>query len=628
MILAAQGVDKFFGARQVLRQIELKIEDRDRIGLVGVNGAGKSTLLSILSGELEPDAGELSVRAGARIGYLRQNSGLRAENTILQEMESVFAELLALRAQLETLQERMADPEAPDAQAVLAEYEHKSAYFEQQGGYEMGVQIDTILNGMGFLGVDRQTPIATLSGGEKTRLAIARLLLQSPELLILDEPTNHLDFRTLGWLEEYLADYRGAVVVVSHDRYFLDKIVSSIAELEEGALTRTPGGYSQYVRLKRERLERQQKEYELQQQQIAAMEDYVARNLARASTAKSAKSRIAALERMERVEKPRTGQKPVHLRFAVQRQPYKEVLQVEHLRLAVGEDRVLCPDLNFRLLRGEKVAIIGANGVGKSSFIKALLGKIACEEGEILWGHNVSIAYFDQENAQLDPQSTVLDAIWNEYPQMYEQQVRALLGSVLFSDEDVYKRVGDLSGGEKARLALGLLTLRQANLLVLDEPTNHLDFLTKEALDEALAAYEGTLLMVSHDRYLLNRVPTRIVELFESGPLSYEGRYDEYLQKRVEPKPAPRREKAESENKTSYYRTKKQRSDQVRRRNLMKQLEQEIAALEQEIAAVEQELTTPELAADYQLLQQRCADLEALRQTHSDKLEQWLELGE
>ena len=627
MIISLENIEKSFGAAPVLRGVSARIEDADRIGLIGRNGAGKTTLLNILYGSLEPDGGTVA-RADKTIGFLRQNSGLSSGNTIWEEMRSVFAPLLEAEWELRALEQQIAQTpvEDPDYSRLTARYAHLQGLFEQRDGYLIDVKIRTVLSGMGFADTDPQTPVEVLSGGEKTRLAICKLLLEQPELLILDEPTNHLDFRTLNWLEDYLLSYKGALLVVSHDRYFLDKICTSIWELENHELITYPGNYSRYVVLKEERLERQQKEWEIQQRQIAEMEEFIARNIVRASTTARAQSRRKALEKMELVERPRPPARPPKLRFTYRREPVKDVLTVENLTLAVGEgmeQRTLCSHLNFHVTRGEKIALVGANGIGKTTFLSALVGLIPPQSGRIEWGVNTEVSYFEQEEFGLHSNKTALDELWDRFPQKTEQELRTVLGNMGLTGDAVYKRVGELSGGERAKLKFAILTLRCGNVLVMDEPTNHLDLASKEALDKALQEYTGTLLVVSHDRYLLNKFPDKIAEMHPDGIQIYKGNYDSYLAAKNAQPPAPKPQPPEKPAKTSSYRGKKQRSEEAARRREISLLEQEIEKLEGEIAQLQGEISSPEVAADYQRLQQACDTLEEKQKAYDQALSRW-----
>lgn len=640
MVLSIEQLNKSFGANLILQDITAKIEDSDRIGLIGVNGAGKSTLLNLIVGDLTADSGDIAISNGASIGFLRQNSGLSSENSIWEEMRSVFAPVLMMEQRLRQLESDMSDPaldhDSDIYHKMAEEYAVLDESFNKAEGYLVDVKIRTILNGMGFSDKSVETPIHTLSGGEKTRLALAKLLLESPTLLILDEPTNHLDFKTLTWLEEYLESYKGALLLVSHDRYFLDKLVGNIWEVSHHKLETYKGNYSKYVVLKKERQERQMKEYKQQQEEIAAMEDFIARNLVRASTTKRAQSRIAALERMERIEKPQGDVKPAKLSFQYDREPVKDVLLVENVSLSVGEgtDRKhLADHIDLHVERGQKIAIIGANGVGKSSFLKAILKKIPIDSGRFSWGKNVKTAYYEQELKGLDPNKTALEEIWSRYPSMTEHQVRSILAAVLLTGEAVYKQVSVLSGGEKAKLAFAHLMLQKGNVLLLDEPTNHLDLTSKEVLEEALAEYEGTLLMVSHDRYMLNKIPDFIMEFTGTGVETYKGGYDDYFaekdrrRQRMMAQQAPAAAPAKPAS-NSGYRTRQQKHEEIVRRQKLKSLESEIAQLEEKITSLEEEITLPEVIADYQRMAEKCNELEQTKQILSETMDQWLELSE
>ena len=640
MVLSIEQLNKSFGANLILQDITAKIEDSDRIGLIGVNGAGKSTLLNLIVGDLTADSGDIAISNGASIGFLRQNSGLSSENSIWEEMRSVFTPVLMMEQRLRQLESDMSDPaldhDSDIYHKMAEEYAVLDESFNKAEGYLVDVKIRTILNGMGFSDKSVETPIHTLSGGEKTRLALAKLLLESPTLLILDEPTNHLDFKTLTWLEEYLENYKGALLLVSHDRYFLDKLVGNIWEVSHHKLETYKGNYSKYVVLKKERQERQMKEYKQQQEEIAAMEDFIARNLVRASTTKRAQSRIAALERMERIEKPQGDVKPAKLSFQYDREPVKDVLLVENVSLSVGEgtDRKhLADHIDLHVERGQKIAIIGANGVGKSSFLKAILKKIPIDSGRFSWGKNVKTAYYEQELKGLDPNKTALEEIWSRYPSMTEHQVRSILAAVLLTGEAVYKQVSVLSGGEKAKLAFAHLMLQKGNVLLLDEPTNHLDLTSKEVLEEALAEYEGTLLMVSHDRYMLNKIPDFIMEFTGTGVETYKGGYDDYFaekdrrRQRMMAQQAPAAAPAKPASNNGY-RTRQQKHEEIVKRQKLKSLESEIAQLEEKITSLEEEITLPEVIADYQRMAEKCNELEQTKQILSETMDQWLELSE
>lgn len=636
MLISLENVSKLFAERVIFMGVTLKIEEGDRIGLVGVNGVGKSTLLNVLEGSLPVDEGERAVRNGLRIGFLRQNSGVDGSSSIWEEMRSVFRPLLDAQQQMKRLAAQMGQfPDHTDAgyQKITEEFNRLQSYFEANDGYNIEVKIKTILNGMGFGDREMDTICSTLSGGEKTRLALAKLLLSEPELLILDEPTNHLDFATLQWLEEYLQTYKGSLVVVSHDRYFLDKICTKIWELANLHFTAYKGNYTKYTHTREMLYERQLKEYEMQQAHVAKLTDYIARNKVRASTSGMAKSKEKQLERMEMIKQPPKPLHPARMAFRFEREPVKDILHVQGLTLQVGSGsakRSLCQDVEFDLMRGEKVALVGSNGVGKSTFLKTILGQLSPESGRIQWGRNVKIAYFEQEQLDLHPYKTVLAEVWDRFPATYEQDIRNVLGNLLFTGDSVYKEVGKLSGGEKARLKFAIMMYEEGNVLLLDEPTNHLDLSTKEVLDQALIDYEGTILMVSHDRYLLSRMPTRIVEMFSDGFVSYKGGYDSYLEQSrghgsaEEKKPEERPSKSEND----YYRSKKQRAQTVARKKRFLQVEQEISDLETQIAQAQQEMCDPAVSCDYQKVTELCQQLEEMRTTLSDRMEEWAELSE
>lgn len=634
MIISLENVFKYYGADCILRNFCATINDKDRIGLVGANGEGKTTLLNVLTGELDYEEGTVSLTNGKVIGYLHQNSGLSNGKTIQQEMEAVFADLLALGEEVDALQRQMAQvhDDPTEYEKVSAEYQKKLARFEAADGYQVQVKINTVLGGMGFASYDRNIVTDNLSGGEKTRLATARLLLLEPDLLILDEPTNHLDFKTLSWLEDYLSSYKGALLVVSHDRYFLNRLVDHIWELERTVLTTYRGNYSSYVVQKKERVERQLKEYEMQQEQIKSMEEYVAKNIARASTSKSAKSRLAALERMDRIEKPVIWEKKAAFRFEYDEPPVKDVFHGENMSIAVGEGegrKVLCRGMRLDVMRGEKIAIIGPNGVGKSSLLKAIQELIPLEEGHFEWGQKVKTTYYEQENRQLHPEKTAINEIWDRFPNLYEVQVRSILGQVLLSGDDVYKLVGSLSGGERAKVAFAVMMLERGNVLILDEPTNHLDIGSKEMLEDALEAFDGTIIMVSHDRYLLNRIPNRIIEMTANGYEIYNGRYDYYVEHKVEPQPV--KEQVSEEKKQAsqkFYRTKADRARQAAAKKRIAFLEKTIESNEQLIEQLTEQMSDPQIAADYQKVEEICGQIEQLKNQNESFGEEWLELLE
>ncbi len=640
MLITATNINKFFGEEQVLRDIKMTIDEKGRYGLIGINGAGKSTLLKIIIGDLGFEAGELVKKPSLTMGYLAQNNGLERDCSIICEMRKVFSDVLAAEEDMRRLELEMSqidDHNSEEYGRVAAKYAHKQAYFDSRDGYNIDVKIKTILNGMGFGDKDMDTVISTLSGGEKTRLAMAKLLLEEPELLILDEPTNHLDFKTLRWLEEYLASYSGAILTVSHDRYFLDKIVTHIYEVERGRLYSYPGNYSKYLEQKAVRRAREQKEYEIQQAEIAKMQDYIDRNMARASTSNSAKSRLKALEAMEILEKPDGDLKTMKLRFEHTAEPYKDVLKTQNLEIVVGKPpATICENINLDIKRGEKIAIIGENGIGKSSFLKIVQGIIPQGRGDFEWGKNVSISYYEQENLNLNQDKIALDELWDRFPNIPEAEIRRVLGNVLLTQDDVYKPVKVISGGERAKLAFCIIMLEKSNVLILDEPTNHLDLVSKEILETAMSEFGGTIIFVSHDRYLLNKVPDKIVEITRNGAEVYNGNYDYYREvaerragELAEEQSRLAFEKARTAKKsenTGGFRSKEQRRADAQRKNRIRELEKLIEETESRIAVLEQEMTMPEVFSDYKLMSEKCSETDALRQSLEEYFEEWTEL--
>lgn len=644
MLLNVEHLYKYFNGQALLKDINFTVEDREAVGLIGINGCGKSTLLNIITGsegfDKTPEGlGSVNIAGKASIGFLRQNSGLNSELTIGEEMKNAFAPLLETLDKMKVLEKKMAD--GGDIDSISHEYAELSSYFEARDGYRIDVKIKQVLNGMGFGSTPTDRVISTLSGGEKTRLALAKLLLEEPNLLILDEPTNHLDFETLMWLEDYLKGYKGAIIIVSHDRYFLNKVCTRICEIEQGRLTSYRGDYSSYLVQKKMNSERQLKEYEAQQKEIAKLEDYVAKNLVRASTSKMAKSRQHMLDRIERIDKPLMYTKPPKIKLEYDIEPTKDIVRVVDCPLVVGEGadkKVLIKSLTMNVRRGEHVAIIGANGIGKTSILKLIQGIIPHEGGNISWGGNVKISYFEQEHAILDPRKTVLEEIMDRYPRLSEQQARSVLGAVLLTGENVFKPISVLSGGERAKLCFAIMALNRGNVLVLDEPTNHLDLSTKEVLEDALAEFSGTIILVSHDRYLLNKVASRIIEVKHNEVNSYEGNFDAYseavnaarqlkAQSEAEIKRAEE-EKAYKENKAKQYRSKEQRAADAQKRNRIRELEKEIEDTEVLIFELENAISDPEIASDYSKMSEKCKELEEAKTALDQKMDEWAELSD
>lgn len=644
MLLSMTSVNKFYNGNQILKNVNLTVNEGDRIGLIGINGCGKTTLLRLITGKEEPDRfteedGIISIASKTSIGYLEQMGALDNENTVIEEMKSVFSKLISISERMKELEKLMAES-SDNYEAFSEEYSRISAYYESNDGYIIKVKIKTILNGMGFSEDMFDRVISSFSGGEKTRLAIAKLLLENPNILILDEPTNHLDFRTVMWLEDYLKDYRGALLIVSHDRYFLDKTVTSICEIENTVLTRYKGNYTAFTRLKEEAVTRQQKEYDLQQKEIAKMEDYVARNLVRASTSKSAKSRIKALDKMERIEKPNTYHKAAKLEFTFAQDPPQEVLKVKDIDVSVGfgdDRRTLVDSLSFEVRRGEKLAVIGDNGIGKSTLLKVIQEKLP-HKGKVIWAANVRISYFDQEAANINRSNTVFEEIHSRYPLLSDLEVRNLLGKVRLVGENVFKQAGVVSGGERCKLCFAIMMMEHGNVLILDEPTNHLDLQTKEVLEDALERFEGTIIYVSHDRYLLNRISTRILEITAEGTESFNGGFDDYMkiktqreQAAAEAADAAKQEELRvqyAEKKEKAFKTKEQRNLDAKNRQRIRDIEKQMNELQEEQDRLEAELTDEKVISDYSLMNEKCTRINEIKELSNQLFDEWAELSE
>lgn len=633
MLISLHNIEKTFADERVLHGIDLTVYEHDRIGLLGVNGVGKSTLLNIISGELAYDSGEYSAKRGISIGYLRQNEALCAENTLREEIRSALRRIYQLREELERLSQEMAEtnPESTAYTALTARYEQGANAYAAADGYNADVRIQMVLNGLGFAAFDLDGKIKTLSGGEKIRFAMAKVLVQNPELLILDEPTNHLDFEMLSWLESYLLAYKGAVIVVSHDRFFLDRVANDICELERGELVRYKGGYSAFLQQKEERVKALEKAYKKQQAELEAMRDYVRRNLAKSSSINSVGSRVKALEKMELAAKPNPRQKAVKFRFDYDFEPFKSVLSVQDTGVYVGtppNGKQLYRNVSFEIEKGEKVAVIGKNGVGKTSLLKAILKQLPYT-GSIQIGGNVKIGYFDQELSNLRLNDTVIEAVHRRFPGKTELEIRSALGALLIEDEAVFKPIRALSGANRAKVAFCILMFSRANFLILDEPTNHLDYLAKEALDSALQAFDGTILTVSHDRYFLSRIPTKIIEMRPDGVTVYQGGYTAYSDAvHAENTKTPVKEKAPSVQKQAYEYNKKNKAEDRKRRARLAALQKEIEDLHLQIHALKAECELPEIADNYLRLTELLAQIEVLEETVEEKETAWLELSE
>lgn len=628
MLITLDSVSKSFLDKKILKNITLSVNDRDRIGLLGVNGVGKSTLLNIISGCLDHDSGTISYKQNLKIGYLKQNEALNLSNTFKEEIEDSLKEVFETRNALENISSKMTSA-GDDYVSLSAEYDRLTAVYDAFDGHNAEVRINTVLNGMGFREMDMNGKISTLSGGEKMRFAMCKILVQNPELLILDEPTNHLDFEMLGWLEQYLKDYKGAVIVVSHDRYFLDAVSSDICELENGELVRYKGGYTSFLKQKDERIKVLTREYEKQQRELSELRDYVRRNIAKSSSTNSVGSRVKALQKAELLAKPNPKPKDLVISFPFDIEPHKTVLECKDMSLTVGKganSKTLFQNLNIEILKGEKVAFVGRNGIGKSSFLKAILKKLPYG-GSVKWGGNVKLSYFDQELSSLDLNATVIDSVHKRFPTKTEYEIRSMLARFLIEDEDVFKRVKEMSGANRAKIVLCIISFERSNVLLLDEPTNHLDYKAKEALELALKNYEGTIIAVSHDRYLLNSVPNKIIEMTDSGAVIYNGNYNYYKEHKIVSDVKKSNIKSKSENAKEYEASRKNKAEERKRRAKLMNLEKGIDALQNEINNLKNLSSSQEIVSDYVRLSEILDEISE-KQNELDLLEtQWLELS-
>ncbi|HAC1857514.1 TPA_asm: ATP-binding cassette domain-containing protein [Listeria monocytogenes] len=644
ILLQVQQISKFFGAEVILDNIKLEVKTGDRIALVGRNGAGKSTLLKIIAGKMSYDGGTISKPKSVELGYLAQNTGLESSKTIWDEMLSVFDSLRKMEADLRKMELRLGEPELyndPEKyQALMTDYDTLQHTFKESGGYTYEAEIRSVLNGLRFYPEDYEVEIASLSGGQKTRLALAKLLLAKQDILVLDEPTNHLDIETLAWLETYLQNYHGSLLIVSHDRYFLDKVVNQVYEISRTKIDHYKGNYSSFVNQKQAKLEQMWKEFDKQQKQIAKLEDFVARNIVRASTTKRAQSRRKQLEKMDVLGRPQGDEKAAHFGFQFEKQTGKDVLMVDQLSIGYAKDKRIASNLTFEMKRQDSLALVGPNGIGKSTLLKTLIRDIPALSGEFHFGAGVKIGYYDQEQAKLTSNKTVLMELWDDYPELNEVNVRTTLGNFLFSDDDVLKNVQSLSGGEKARLALAKLTLLEANVLILDEPTNHLDIESKEVLEAALIDFEGTILFVSHDRYFINRIASKIVELAPEKATVFLGDYDYYQEKLAEEKELARldaedrRKKGEqveatsSVRKLNYQEEKEQQKLLRQRKRKLEEVEKSMEATDKKIAELELQLTNPEVFQDHEKALEITQELDAVKADGEKLMEEWEQISE
>ncbi|SEI13085.1 ATP-binding cassette, subfamily F, member 3 [Halobacillus karajensis] len=643
ILMQLNQLTKRFGAELILSNIKLEVQMNDRIAIVGRNGAGKSTLLKIMAGEMSHDSGDIFKPKETTIGYLAQNTGLESGETIWNEMEKVFTYLKDLEKELRSMEVQMADPglleDQKRYQQLLADYDRKQEYFKTAGGYQYEADIRAVLNGLNFKNISWNTSINSLSGGQKTRLALGKLLLTNPDVLILDEPTNHLDIDTLSWLESYLQGYQGAVVIVSHDRYFLDKIVNTVYEVAFQSSKKYHGNYSDYLKKKEADYEHELKRFEKQQEEIKRMEDFIQKNIVRATTSKRAQSRRKQLEKMDKLEKPKDDNQSAKFSFQTAKRSGNDVLKLRNYAFRYDDSKdYLFEHLSLDLSRGDSVALVGPNGVGKTTLLKSIIGDLEASKGEKLIGTNVQIGYYDQEQTKLDSKKTVLNELWDDYPMKNEKDIRTILGNFLFSGEDVLKPVSALSGGEKARLSLAKLMMKEANFLILDEPTNHLDLDSKEVLEAALVDYPGTLLFVSHDRYFINKIATQVIEMNPEKTRLFLGDYDYYVNKKQEEAELAQLEEAERlQNepqpqdyavKNSFEEDKAAKREERRKIRRIAEIETEIEALEEKLEENEKLLCDPEVYQDHEKSLEITEDNDQIQKQLEALMEEWETLHE
>ncbi|HER1293316.1 ABC-F family ATP-binding cassette domain-containing protein [Streptococcus pyogenes] len=595
IILQGNKLERSFSGDVLFQNISLQVDERDRIALVGPNGAGKSTLLKLLVGEETPTSGEVNTKKDLTLSYLAQNSRFASDKTIYEEMLKVFEALRQDEKRLRQMEMDMATVSGQDLTRLMTDYDLLTEHFRQQGGFTYESDIKAILNGFKFDESMWQMTIAELSGGQNTRLALAKMLLEKPELLVLDEPTNHLDIETIAWLENYLANYQGALIIVSHDRYFLDKVATVTLDLTPHGLDRYVGNYSRFMTLKAEKLVAEEKQFDKQQKEIAKLEDFVQKNIVRASTTKRAQARRKQLEKIERLDKPTSARKSAHMTFQADKPSGNVVLTVE--KAAIGYNQhVLSEPINLDVHKLDAIAIVGPNGIGKSTLIKSVIGQIPFIKGEVKYGANVETGYYDQTQSHLTSSNTVLEELWQDFSTTPEVDIRNRLGAFLFSGDDVKKSVAMLSGGEKARLLLAKLSMENNNFLVLDEPTNHLDIDSKEVLENALIDFDGTLLFVSHDRYFINRLATKVLEITENGSTLYLGDYDYYLEKKAELEELARLaageivEETKEAAATDYQLQKANQKERRRLTRRYEEIEARLETIEERIGAIQEDM--------------------------------------
>lgn len=634
ILLQTSKLTKLYSGTPILENVQFEVKKGERIAVVGRNGAGKSTLLKMIADEIDFDSGEIHKPQSVNLGYFAQSSHVNSDDTIYNEMLKVFSKTLQLKQQLEELSFKMAelDPTTDAYLKIIDQYQNMNHQFELMSGYTYEAEINNILNRFKFNEIGFEQKISNLSGGQKTRLALAKLLLQKPDVLILDEPTNHLDIDTIEWLEGYLKKYSGSVVIVSHDRFFIDQIATTIYEIEYRKCTKYKGNYSDYIDQKAVAYTSLMKQYEKQQKEISKMEDFISRNIVRASTTKQAQSRRKKLEKMDRIEIPKVNDKSIGITFEIDRRSGNDVLKVNNL--SVGYDnQVITDDLNFQINRLDRVALIGPNGIGKSTILKTVAQSLPPLAGDIYFGKSLDMGYFDQEQANLNSNNTVLNEVWNCFPGRLEKDIRTLLGNFLFTGDDVFKTVNQLSGGEKVRLTLCKLMLEKNNFLLLDEPTNHLDIDSKEMLELSLEDYEGTVFFISHDRYFIDKIATRILEVTPHGVSSYIGNYSEYTEKKqqlAEKEAALLAESSKNNDEptvTDYQKQKEQRRLEQQRKRQLEDIEAKIAQYEEELAYNQAELFKEEVYLDTKKSSEVQARIEELENLLTEAMETWEDLA-
>ena len=643
IVLQVNQLYKSFVTDEILSGVKLEVQHRDRVALVGRNGAGKSTLLKIIAGQMSYDSGEIIIPKDIRLGYLEQHAGIDSELSLWDEMMTVFNHLREKEGMIRNLELKMAEPaiyeDADNYARIMSEYDQLQHDFKEAGGYQYEADTRSVLHGMQFFPEDYDKPIRSLSGGQRTRLALAKLLLSKPDLLILDEPTNHLDIETLSWLEGYLKGYDGAILIVSHDRYFLDQVVTFVYEVSRTKVKKYVGNYSAYLDEKAKNYERDLKMYERQMDEKAKLETFIQKNLARASTTKMAQSRRKVLEKTEWMDSPDGDEKSANFGFTIERQSGNDVLSIDDLTIGYA-NKPISSNISMRVFREDRIALVGPNGVGKSTLLKTIVKDLAAHKGDIRYGTNVQIGYYDQEQAKLNSNKTVLAELWDEWPLLNEKDIRNILGRFLFSGDDVAKPVNALSGGEKARLALAKLMMQKSNFLILDEPTNHLDLDSKEVLENALIDYPGTLLFVSHDRYFINRIATKVVELSNDGSFEYLGDYDYYVEKKQELLELAEMKAAAEATKTkqnAYLITQKSSTSMIdkdakkRERQIRRQIEEiegNMTIYQTTITTLEEQLCDPAIFSDHEKAFALQTELDQAKEKYDELEMEWLTLNE